>query len=290
MYSPTWTNPDAPTDDGPLFSGYLFDAESGLYQVRNRYYSPGFSAFIRRDPLTFNAGINLYEYAGDQPNSRNDASGLDFSMYCPAAYPSCSDIKRSAENCMRLNFLAWYEAERQDTAWMDSLPHCPCSIVQNGQWVNPDSGIWNDPRAVTFPDTYHPGAVMELRTRQPNEDGAGQQCTYDEYGRLVNTGYGAGTPDRTWATYNKLVVAWNYLWGCGHIGADVSPFDWAYELDGNQHGHYVDMYLQVRKPNRGKDASGNDCPPNPPETSLPSAPSAPFVMPTPIVPKSPPMR
>jgi len=39
VYSPTWTNPSAPASDGPLYCGYFFDAESGLYHVRNRYYS-----------------------------------------------------------------------------------------------------------------------------------------------------------------------------------------------------------------------------------------------------------
>ena len=37
-YDQNWANGAAPTEDGPLYAGYYFDNESGLYHVRNRYY------------------------------------------------------------------------------------------------------------------------------------------------------------------------------------------------------------------------------------------------------------
>jgi RHS repeat-associated protein len=78
VYSPTWTNPAAPTTDGPLYCGYFFDAESNLYQVRNRYYDSGLSTFISRDPIGYAAGdFNLYRYCGNDPTRAVDPLGLD---------------------------------------------------------------------------------------------------------------------------------------------------------------------------------------------------------------------
>jgi RHS repeat-associated protein len=74
VYSAAWTDPAAPTTDGPLYCGYFFDAETGLYQVRNRYYDASLSAFVGRDPIQ--ADANLYRYVGDNPIIGSDPSGL----------------------------------------------------------------------------------------------------------------------------------------------------------------------------------------------------------------------
>ena len=43
---------------------------------------------------------------------------------------------------------------------------------------------------------FHPGAVIDFRWVGPTpSDTAGQQCTYDNAGRLITRGPGAGTPD-----------------------------------------------------------------------------------------------
>ena len=74
VYSPTWTNPTAPATDGPLYGGYWFDAETGLDQVRNRYYDSGLSTFISRDPVE--SSPNLYTYCDDNPVIYSDPVGL----------------------------------------------------------------------------------------------------------------------------------------------------------------------------------------------------------------------
>ena len=77
LYDDDWTNPSAPTTDGPLYCGYFFDAESGLYQVRNRYYDAGLSTFISRDPIGLvEAGPNLYRYTDNNAPNRTDPTGL----------------------------------------------------------------------------------------------------------------------------------------------------------------------------------------------------------------------
>ena len=47
------------------------------YYYRHRYYHAQLGRFINRDPIGFEAGINLYEYAGDVPTILTDPSGLD---------------------------------------------------------------------------------------------------------------------------------------------------------------------------------------------------------------------
>ena len=49
---------------------------TGLYYYSARYYSPSLGRFISEDPSGTSGGLNLYEYAGDQPVTYEDATGL----------------------------------------------------------------------------------------------------------------------------------------------------------------------------------------------------------------------
>ena len=65
------------TAPGPYaFTGREYDAESGLYYYRARYYSPDLGRFISEDPIGLKGGRNLYSYAMGNPSSRTDPSGL----------------------------------------------------------------------------------------------------------------------------------------------------------------------------------------------------------------------
>jgi RHS repeat-associated protein len=76
VYDANWAN-TAPASDGPLYCGYFFDAETGNYLARNRYYSVAIAAWFTRDPLMYKAkDMNLYEYVGDDPVDQNDPTGL----------------------------------------------------------------------------------------------------------------------------------------------------------------------------------------------------------------------
>jgi uncharacterized protein RhaS with RHS repeats len=48
-----------------------------LYYNRGRYYSPELQRFISEDPVGLAGGINLYAYAGNNPISFADPTGLD---------------------------------------------------------------------------------------------------------------------------------------------------------------------------------------------------------------------
>jgi RHS repeat-associated protein len=70
------TNNQSAYDNQILYAGYRFDAESGLYQVRNRYYHPTLGRFANRDPIGYAGGANLYGYCGESPTGATDAMGL----------------------------------------------------------------------------------------------------------------------------------------------------------------------------------------------------------------------
>ncbi len=84
-----YTNGDA-IDNTILYAGYTYDAATGLYFDRARYYDPQLGRFISQDPLgPAGSGDNLYAYCGDNPLTATDPSGtttitlLDDDGYCP---------------------------------------------------------------------------------------------------------------------------------------------------------------------------------------------------------------
>jgi RHS repeat-associated protein len=80
-YDP-WGKPDAAgLDSTYAFTGRTWDAETGLYYYRARYYSPDLGRFISEDPIRFYGGANLYTYTGNSPVSRFDPLGLDWIEY-----------------------------------------------------------------------------------------------------------------------------------------------------------------------------------------------------------------
>ena len=58
------------------FTGREFDAETGLYYYRSRYYNPGIGRFIGEDSVGFDGGdANLYRYVGNSPVDSIDPFG-----------------------------------------------------------------------------------------------------------------------------------------------------------------------------------------------------------------------
>jgi len=87
-----WSKTDGPdgqsgtADDGTasdvantvLFAGYRFDAETGLYHVRNRMYHATLGRWIQRDPAGYVDGMGLYEYAASNPSVHVDPNGRTY--------------------------------------------------------------------------------------------------------------------------------------------------------------------------------------------------------------------
>jgi RHS repeat-associated protein len=60
-----------------LFTGQQWYSELGLYDLRNRFYSPDIGRFLQPDPIGFDGDpTNLYCYAGNNPVVYSDPTGL----------------------------------------------------------------------------------------------------------------------------------------------------------------------------------------------------------------------
>jgi RHS repeat-associated protein len=59
-----------------LFTGRAYDAETGLFYYRARYYDFATGRFLQPDPTGYTDGLNLYSYCGNNPFNFLDPSGL----------------------------------------------------------------------------------------------------------------------------------------------------------------------------------------------------------------------
>ena len=59
------------------FTGQRYDAETGLYYFKNRYYSPALGRFLQPDPLVYSDSLNIYSYAVNDPLNMIDPLGLE---------------------------------------------------------------------------------------------------------------------------------------------------------------------------------------------------------------------
>lgn len=58
------------------YTGREYDAETGLYYYRARYYDPVLRRFVSKDPIGLHGGINPYAYVENDPVNATDPSGL----------------------------------------------------------------------------------------------------------------------------------------------------------------------------------------------------------------------
>jgi len=243
-----------------------------------------------RDPIGEIGGLNLYGFVKNGAISSWDKFGLlgipstcgygAMSSDCDGSShaPTPPDLTKEQKlEVLRDKFKIWYDKAKKDTKWIEKLPDCPCDISCTKTRCT-SSGSWNPYERFSF-ETYdsicipegwtemlkapsqkhHPGGVHDVREKG-KAGKPGQQCMYDAKGKLITEKPGAGTPD--FASVSGLLGI------SDHYAADVDPFEWALELDGNPdvpnvNGVYFQEYMEVRTPNKGKDSSGQPCPKNP---------------------------
>ncbi|HWZ44719.1 MAG TPA: RHS repeat-associated core domain-containing protein [Candidatus Saccharimonadales bacterium] len=69
------------------YTGREWDAETGLYYYRARYYDAAIGRFLGEDPVRFDAGSpNFYAYVGNSPTNAVDPSGLAQCVYSVAMH------------------------------------------------------------------------------------------------------------------------------------------------------------------------------------------------------------
>jgi|GEM_PF-3372081 len=78
IYNPDWSPLSASTVGNRFyFQGREYLAGVGVYDFRNRAYSPVLGRFLQMDPIGFGGGNNLYRFAGNDPVNSADPLGLD---------------------------------------------------------------------------------------------------------------------------------------------------------------------------------------------------------------------
>ncbi|MBD0276799.1 MAG: hypothetical protein ICV81_02375 [Flavisolibacter sp.] len=125
-----------------------------------------------------------------------------------------------------IGFGFWFFSPKEQKDWYKQLPDCPCSNP-DGNGVQLGDGWAKDIGNI---ETYHKGATECFRSYPAVETSAGrsgQQCCYNEEGKLIPFGSGAGTPDKisTCEGENKdgvMTVRYSAL--MGHFFKDVLPF------------------------------------------------------------------
>lgn len=91
-------SPDTGVVTRHLMAGREYDAATGLYYMRARYYDPQLGRFLSEDPAGVRAGLNLYRYSGNDPVDNRDPSGLDVICYGWFIYATYTDTSGTVVN------------------------------------------------------------------------------------------------------------------------------------------------------------------------------------------------
>ncbi|MEM6885114.1 MAG: RHS repeat-associated core domain-containing protein [Verrucomicrobiota bacterium] len=80
------TRTESSYDWNVLFSGYLLNKNTGLYNVRYRSYAPVIERWMTRDPIGEEGGLNLYTFVENDPTKTFDHDGLKKKECCSATW------------------------------------------------------------------------------------------------------------------------------------------------------------------------------------------------------------
>lgn len=139
----------------------------------------------------------------------------------------------------KTKFDTWHTQNLSDMGWLSHLPSLFKKLGNGNSDPEPFSwgiNFWHPPDSYAVGDFYHPGAVFGMRSHEVDSfddtyDGSGHQATYDRDGILIrgSPGVSAGSADRV----VPITSGGPIFSGLTHVDADVMPFIWAAQLDGN---------------------------------------------------------
>lgn len=133
----------------------------------------------------------------------------------------------------KTKFDAWYAAESTAAgkAWFAELPSMPASLEVAPSLLAPDRNYPSSARLYYDPTTaasyMHPDARFELRSK-PTPGGHAHQVCCTSSGGLILSSVSAGSADKRASFHFPDVMDPQ-----PHVDADVTPFVWALQLDGN---------------------------------------------------------
>ena len=131
-----------------MYTGQRFDPETGLMYYKNRYMSTDLGRFLSRDPIGYEGGINLYEYANSEPTMRLDSYGQKSYMefgWC-IFNPICCSQGYAYEGKTGRKINKHYGQEKDGT-FLNALKHC--------LWMCKTAATWECSCSETAALGYH---------------------------------------------------------------------------------------------------------------------------------------
>lgn len=166
------------------WKGLLYDAESGRYYVRARYYAPEMRRFLSEDPIGLAGGINPYTFAGNDPVNGADPSGecpqftQCIAPYAIAVHEGCDPYLQGPYICPVSDPFSWahgwawqsFRGSRQEPTSRGSVstPAAPNNFIRmplpsNAQACRASTGInFNAPPGFSVNDIAADGRANGL--------------------------------------------------------------------------------------------------------------------------------
>jgi RHS repeat-associated protein len=91
------------------WAGAQYDAETGFYFLRTRFYDPSVGRFVQEDKVGRAGGATLYAYAGGEPLGRRDPGGTMFTYDL--------QYKEPTHNCWNAWACNWDGFDGRDGGW-----------------------------------------------------------------------------------------------------------------------------------------------------------------------------